>query len=91
MFADEKAVLELIERLGLSSYRELFEKEKITTDVLAEMGHGELKEIGILAFGHRHKLIKAAERLALAAADGAVDPTSIMPFQRYSSLTVPVW
>ena len=72
----------MIERLGLTAYREIFEREKITPDVLAEMGHSELKEIGITAFGHRHKIIKAAERLALAAADGAVDPTNILPFQR---------
>lgn len=27
------------------------------------MGHEELKEIGINAYGHRHKLIKGMERL----------------------------
>lgn len=32
-------------------------------DVLVEMGHEELKEIGINAFGHRHKIIKGLERL----------------------------
>ena len=32
-------------------------------DVLADMGHEELKEIGINAYGHRHKLIKGIERL----------------------------
>lgn len=36
---------------------------KITLDVLVEMGHKELKEIGINAYGHRHKLIKGVERL----------------------------
>ncbi|KAK1341822.1 hypothetical protein QTO34_016572 [Cnephaeus nilssonii] len=35
----------------------------ITLDVLADMGHEELKEIGINAYGHRHKLIKGVERL----------------------------
>uniref|UniRef100_A0A674E9X1 Poly [ADP-ribose] polymerase n=1 Tax=Salmo trutta TaxID=8032 RepID=A0A674E9X1_SALTR len=35
----------------------------ITLDVLADMGHEELKEIGINAYGHRHKLIKGMERL----------------------------
>lgn len=33
-------------------------------DVLVDMGHKELKEVGIVAFGHRHKLLKAVkERL----------------------------
>lgn len=27
------------------------------------MGHRELKEIGIIAYGHRHKIIKGVERL----------------------------
>uniref|UniRef100_A0A8C1T4F0 Poly [ADP-ribose] polymerase n=1 Tax=Cyprinus carpio TaxID=7962 RepID=A0A8C1T4F0_CYPCA len=36
---------------------------KITLDVLVEMGHKELKEIGINAYGHRHKIIKGVERL----------------------------
>ena len=36
---------------------------QISLDVLVEMGHKELKEIGINAYGHRHKIIKAVERL----------------------------
>uniref|UniRef100_A0A674CFS1 Poly [ADP-ribose] polymerase n=1 Tax=Salmo trutta TaxID=8032 RepID=A0A674CFS1_SALTR len=35
----------------------------ISLDVLADMGHEELKEIGINAYGHRHKLVKGVERL----------------------------
>ncbi len=31
------------------------------------MGHEELKEIGINAYGHRHKLIKGVERLLAAS------------------------
>ncbi|XP_076814893.1 poly [ADP-ribose] polymerase tankyrase-2-like [Clavelina lepadiformis] len=85
---NESAVAQLLERLGLGQLKEVFEKEEITPDVLAEMGHSELKDIGVVAFGHRHKIIKAAERLALAAADGAVDPiadisiSTMIPFSR---------
>lgn len=32
-------------------------------DILVEMGHDELKEIGIHAFGHRHKILKGLERM----------------------------
>lgn len=33
-------------------------------DVLVDMGHKELKEVGVVAYGHRHKLLKAVkERL----------------------------
>ena len=36
---------------------------QITMDILVDMGHEELKEIGINAYGHRHKIIKGMERL----------------------------
>lgn len=35
-------------------------------DVLIDMGHDELKDIGVHAYGHRHKIIKGAkEKLTL--------------------------
>uniref|UniRef100_A0A8D3EEH0 Poly [ADP-ribose] polymerase n=1 Tax=Scophthalmus maximus TaxID=52904 RepID=A0A8D3EEH0_SCOMX len=49
--------------LGLEHLRDIFQREQISLDVLADMGHEELKEIGINAYGHRHKLIKGIERL----------------------------
>lgn len=35
---------------------------QITLDILAEMGHEELKQIGVAAYGHRHKLLKGIEK-----------------------------
>jgi len=49
--------------LGLEQLREVFDREQISVDILAEMGHEDLKQIGITAFGHRHKLIKGIEKL----------------------------
>ncbi|XP_046385397.1 poly [ADP-ribose] polymerase tankyrase [Ischnura elegans] len=49
--------------LGLKHLSELFEREQITLDILAEMGHEDLKQVGISAYGHRHKLIKGIEKL----------------------------
>uniref|UniRef100_A0A8C8GFT2 Poly [ADP-ribose] polymerase n=1 Tax=Oncorhynchus tshawytscha TaxID=74940 RepID=A0A8C8GFT2_ONCTS len=54
---------QFLKSLGLEHIREIFEREQISLDVLADMGHEELKEIGINAYGHRHKLIKGVERL----------------------------
>lgn len=34
---------------------------QISWDVLVDMGHEELKEIGIHAYGHRHKILKAVK------------------------------
>ena len=42
---------------------DLFDREDITLDILAEMGHEDLKTIGINAYGQRHKLIKGVEKL----------------------------
>jgi len=53
-----------LDSLGLSQLRDIFEKEQITMDILVEMGHDELKDIGISAYGHRHKIIKRLEKLA---------------------------
>ncbi len=49
--------------------REIFEREHITLDILAEMTHNDLKEIGINAYGERHKLLKGIERLYKQAKD----------------------
>ena len=34
-------------------------------DILAEMGHEDLKQIGIHAYGHRHKLIKVKSKILI--------------------------
>ncbi|XP_060698354.1 poly [ADP-ribose] polymerase tankyrase-2 isoform X3 [Hemiscyllium ocellatum] len=54
---------QFLRNLGLEDLCEIFEREQITLDVLVEMGHKELKEIGISAYGHRHKIIKRVEHL----------------------------
>uniref|UniRef100_A0A8C8DXS0 Poly [ADP-ribose] polymerase n=1 Tax=Oryzias sinensis TaxID=183150 RepID=A0A8C8DXS0_9TELE len=58
-----KVGIQFLKSLGLEHLRDIFEREQITLDVLVDMGHEELKEIGINAYGHRHKLIKGVERL----------------------------
>jgi tankyrase len=49
--------------LCLEHLNEIFEREQITLDILAEMEHEDLKQIGITAYGYRHKLIKGMEKL----------------------------
>ncbi|MGH0119707.1 UNVERIFIED_CONTAM: hypothetical protein FKN15_058660 [Acipenser sinensis] len=56
-------IKQFLKNLALEHLLEIFEREQITLDVLVEMGHQELKEIGINAYGHRHKIIKGVERL----------------------------
>uniref|UniRef100_A0A3B4ZYY5 Poly [ADP-ribose] polymerase n=1 Tax=Stegastes partitus TaxID=144197 RepID=A0A3B4ZYY5_9TELE len=57
------SICQFLQNLGLEHLLEIFDREQITLDVLVEMGHRELKEIGINAYGHRHKIIKGVERL----------------------------
>ncbi|XP_070782929.1 poly [ADP-ribose] polymerase tankyrase-2-like [Enoplosus armatus] len=59
----ELSICQFLKNLGLEHLLEIFNREQITLDVLVEMGHRELKEIGINAYGHRHKIIKGVERL----------------------------
>lgn len=44
--------------LGLDFLIQTLIREHITIDILAEMGHEELKAIGVSAYGHRHRILK---------------------------------
>ncbi|XP_033757082.1 poly [ADP-ribose] polymerase tankyrase-1-like [Pecten maximus] len=57
------SVSSFLTSVGLDQLRDIFEKEQITMDILVEMGHDELKDIGINAYGHRHKILKGVEKL----------------------------
>jgi len=49
--------------LGLDQLNDLLEREQITLEILAEMGHEDLKAVGISAYGYRHKMLKGIEKL----------------------------
>lgn len=57
---------------------------QVTMDILVEMGHDELKEIGIHAFGHRHKILKGLERMF--GAHITPNPHLVHPLQQGSTL-----
>jgi tankyrase len=59
------SVATFLDSIGLSCLQDIFDKEQITMDILVEMGHDELKDIGISAYGHRHKILKRLERLTV--------------------------
>ena len=60
---DTISVSSFLSNLGLDHLRDIFEKEQISMDVLVEMGHDALKDIGINAYGHRHKILKGVEKM----------------------------
>ncbi|KAL5021726.1 hypothetical protein ScPMuIL_000881 [Solemya velum] len=60
---DTISVFSFLSTIGLEQLRDVFENEQITMDILVEMGHEELKDVGINAYGHRHKILKGVEKL----------------------------
>jgi tankyrase len=56
---DYSDITSFLIKLKLEHLNELFEREQITLEILAEMGHEELKAVGVTAYGYRHKIIKA--------------------------------
>src|SRR5262245_36589474 len=55
-----------LEHLGLGIYREAFEKNAITSDVLPELNQGDLEALGVL-LGHRKQLLRAISQLSAGA------------------------
>lgn len=49
--------------LQLDHLIEMLEREQITLEILAEMGHEDLKQVGITAYGYRHKILKGVATL----------------------------
>lgn len=56
-------VSSLLNSLQLDHLSEMFEREQITLEILAEMGHEDLKQIGVSAYGFRHKILKGIAQL----------------------------
>lgn len=70
------SVASFLTSLALDHLLEMFEREQITLDILAEMGHEDLKQIGISAYGFRHKLIKGIERFMLSCGSSWTTPSN---------------
>ncbi|XP_076257576.1 tankyrase isoform X2 [Rhynchophorus ferrugineus] len=74
--SDIYSVAKFLTSLNLEHLLDIFEREQITLDILAEMGHEDLKQIGITAYGFRHKLIKGMERLVASCGGLWSTPTN---------------
>ena len=60
-----------MEKLDLGQYADLFAKHDINWELLPELDHASLKDIGITSTGHRLRIIKAAALPAQEAIDVA--------------------
>ncbi len=59
--------------IGLAQYAEMFRANDIDIELLGRLTNDDLKDIGVVSFGHRKKLLEAIAELA-----GAV-PVSLQP------------
>jgi hypothetical protein len=60
--AEELDLQEFLKLIELEQFFNVLESEHVTLRILAEMNHKELKDIGVGAYGHRHKIIKGVEK-----------------------------
>ena len=65
-----------LESLGLDRYREVFQKNAITWDVLPELNDGDLASLGVL-LGHRKRLLRAITQLSQQADTEGLQPVPI--------------
>lgn len=65
-----------LESLGLDGYREVFQRNAITWDVLPELNDGDLAALGVL-LGHRKKLLRAIAQLSQSREDDGVGPLPV--------------
>lgn len=57
-----KEFLDRVDETYAEQFTNVFEREQINMEILAEMNHEQLKEIGITAYGVRHKILKGIEK-----------------------------
>ena len=66
-----KSIKKWLEQLDLGQYVDLFAENDIDWELLGELDHESLKDIGVTSTGHRLRIIKAAAALAPEAIDVA--------------------
>jgi class 3 adenylate cyclase/predicted ATPase len=84
MIMMDNRVLAWLENLGLVTYREVFQQNAITWDVLPELNQGDLESLGVL-LGHRKILLRAIAQLSpgVGSLPSAVSPSpSSLPLER---------
>ncbi|KAF7232320.1 hypothetical protein EG68_05324 [Paragonimus skrjabini miyazakii] len=81
-------VASFLTALDLQMYIELFDKEEVTMDILAEMTHAELKELGVTVYGHRHKILKGLQRWRMSATSFGISNGLPLPPSAVAHLTV---
>ena len=62
--------------IGLAQYAEMFRANDIDIDLLGRLTNDDLKDIGVVSFGHRKKLMEAITALVVASEAPAPTPVT---------------
>src|SRR5262245_14981895 len=65
-----------LEQLGLTQYTQAFERNSVDLELVRELTDSDLEKLGVLALGHRKKLLKAISELN-GAGSVAVTPQGV--------------
>src|SRR3954464_14369782 len=71
-----------LQSLGLERYEPLFHENEIDWEVLPKLTSEDLKEIGVIAIGHRRKLLDAIAALGVAVPAASISvaaPVALAP------------
>jgi class 3 adenylate cyclase len=60
--------------IGLAQYAEMFRANDIDIELLGRLTNDDLKDIGVVSFGHRKKLLEAIAKLAGVSPQPAIEP-----------------
>jgi class 3 adenylate cyclase/predicted ATPase len=60
--------------IGLAQYAEMFRANDIDIELLGRLTNDDLKDIGVVSFGHRKKLLEAIAELAGVSPQPAIEP-----------------
>jgi class 3 adenylate cyclase len=75
--------------IGLGQYAEIFHANDIDGELLSRLTNDDLKDIGVVSFGHRKKLLEAIADLGSAPAAPS-SPSPVMPAPMLAAAPPPV-
>jgi class 3 adenylate cyclase len=80
-------VRQWLQGLGLGQYADTFERNDFDWDLLRELDHEILKEIGVDSVGHRVRILKSVRVLDVTQEDDQSDPPKFSPALAHASPT----
>ena len=66
-----------LEDLGLGQYGDAFQENALDLDLVRDLSEADLKDLGVVAMGHRKLLLRAIETLSMDDGGGAADGVQI--------------